>query len=399
MSVLGGIKKPLNMMENPVYPDIKKAPPRFVWSRKHWDVDVGQTLRETETMTQFYEPAVLAQSRDYNRTVYGQSSHRDIVNAEFRPPLLSPYEDLGPLSRVPATIHAIIPHINPSTAGHDGTSGYTAKNQRVNNIEKALTDRIKAGEWRATFYAPIDMPMDNSVLPDLEMKIPSVSAHAGWEIPVRINAPIKTPDLGDEKLNVPLQSGYRTDLRLNGNTGRENLELRHNRPQVSATAGMNNPVLIDAETRVDFDLDYNRPQVSATAGINTPIQINADINGDAINLETQIVAPIGVLNPGSESGYKERMEAYTNVETYIGDNRPMYSYAVPAEVPAFREQNVLTHRPNMRQRLQPQKSYGQISQSGGYVPRAGLGQMENMHIALKKNTVMANKGTTAKYSF
>ena len=34
-----GLKKPLNMIENPVYPDIKKGPPRFVWSRKHWNVD------------------------------------------------------------------------------------------------------------------------------------------------------------------------------------------------------------------------------------------------------------------------------------------------------------------------------------------------------------------------
>ena len=120
-TVLGnGIKKPLNMIENPVYPDIKKGPPRFVWSRKYWQVDPGATMRDTEPITQFIEPAVLAQSRDYNKTVYGQSSHKDIVNAAFRPPLLDYYEDIGPLNRIPATTKAIIPHINPSTAGHGG---------------------------------------------------------------------------------------------------------------------------------------------------------------------------------------------------------------------------------------------------------------------------------------
>ena len=61
-----GLKKPLNMLQGPVYPDIRKAPPRFVWSRKHWNVDTGQTLKQVEDIPQFFDSTVLFQSRDYN---------------------------------------------------------------------------------------------------------------------------------------------------------------------------------------------------------------------------------------------------------------------------------------------------------------------------------------------
>ena len=532
-----GLKKPMNMLENPVYPDIKKGPPRFVWSRKHWNVDVGATLRDTEPFIQFIEPAVLAQSRSYNTTVYGQSSHKDIVNAEFRPPLLSPYEDLGPLTRVPATIHAIIPRINPSTAGHgSGTSGYTAKNERVADVAGALTDRVKAGEWRPTFYAPMEVPMDNSVLPDLEVKMPSVSIHAGWNIPIYVAPQPSDRDLGEARLgNVPIHPGHTTSLRLNGQSGMEKYqahdnrpaasvtaganpqmqisgpgifpveayelrdnrpnvsvtagsnpqmqisgpgitpiegyelgnnrpnvsvtaganpqmqisgpgitpveayelknnrpnvsvtaganpqmqvsgpgitpveayelrdnrpnvsvtaganpqmqisgpgifsdeeyELGDNRPNVSVTAGMNTPLQIDAETRVE-DLMYNRPQVSVSAGMNVPMQLNAETRVE--DLLTKLgETPVRVLNPGSETGFKMQTALYNDPDEYIQENRPAYSYTVPSEVPAYRSQNSQTHRPHFRERLQPDKSYGQISHSGGSIPRSGVERPRN----------------------
>ena len=400
-----GLKKPMNMLENPVYPDIKKGPPRFVWSRKHWTVDEGATLRDTEPFTQFYEPAILAQSRDYNRTVYGQSSHRDIVNAEFRPPLLSVYEDLGPLTRIPATIHAIIPHINPSTAGHDGgTSSYTARNQRPSDIEGALTDRIKTKEWRPTFYAPMDIPADNSVLPDLEAKLPPISVHAGWNIPIYITPQLQEPNLGDIYPTIPLQAGHTTKLRIDGPSGYEDyqtydnrpaisasagmdppvqitgpaiipvetFELRNNRPQVSASAGMNTPIQINAETRVE-NLLYNRPQVSASAGMNIPIQINAETRVEELIAKLD-KPPIHILNPGSESGYRSQVSMYSDPDKNIRNNRPIYSYTVPSKVPAYKSRNEQSHRPYFRERLQIPKSYGQISQSGGAIPRIGLEQ-------------------------
>lgn len=408
-----GLKKPLNMLENPVYPDIKKGPPRFVWSRKHWNVDAGATMRDTEPYTQFIEPAVLAQSRSYNKTVYGQSSHKDVVNAEFRPPLISPYEDLGPLTRIPATIHAIIPHINPGTAGHgNGTGGYTAKNERASDIEGALTDRIKAGEWRPTFFAPMEVPRDNSILPDLEAKLPPISVHAGWNIPIFTAPQPQDIDLGDDKLGaVPMASGYSTDIKIDGPSAYENYDLydnrpsvsatagvntpfeintplpvetytlSENRPQVSASAGMNTPMQIDAETQVE-ELLYNRPQVSASAGMNTPVQINAETRVD--ELEAKLgETPINILNPGSETGFKSQTSMYTDTEEFIQQNRPNYSYVVPVEVPTFRTRNSETHQPHFKERLQPVKSYGQISQSGGAIPRMGV-EMPREHLSVRK---------------
>jgi len=106
-----GTKKPLNALENPIQPNILKTGPRFVWSKKFWQADPGAVLRDTGEITQFYDDAVLAQARDYNQTVYGQSSHKDIVNATFRPPLLDPIEDFFPLTRIPVTSWGnIVPH-------------------------------------------------------------------------------------------------------------------------------------------------------------------------------------------------------------------------------------------------------------------------------------------------
>ena len=194
------------MIENPVYPDIKKGPPRFVWSRKHWNVDTGATLMATEPFTQMIENAVLAQSRDYNKTVYGQSSHRDIVNAEFRPPLISYYEDIGPLNRVPTKIQALVPRINPTTSTDGGgTSGYLSKNDRPSAIEGALTDRVKKGDARPTFYAPYEVPQDNSVLPDLEAKLPAISLNSGWVFDYRADLTPKEIELREKLSRHPLR--------------------------------------------------------------------------------------------------------------------------------------------------------------------------------------------------
>ncbi len=419
-----GIKKPMNLLVGPVFPDIKRAPPRFVWSRKHWNVDVGATLRDTEPITQFYEPAILAQSRNYNQTTYGVSSHRDTVNAAFRPPLLSPYEDIGPITRIPATIHAIIPHINPGTAGHgSGTSGYTAKNERINNIESALTDRIKAGEWRPTFYCPIEIPQDNSVLPDLELKMPNTSAHAGWEIPIRLSAPIQEVSLNYEKLHPSGEAGYNTPVTLSGPTGKENLELHSNRPSISAHSGMNTPVHLDAEVRTsDLELFSNRPNISVTAGINTPLQIDSEtrvedllynrpqVSVDAgrnmplqidsrsaienIELETQIDAPLTVTNPGAEDGYKTRLEMQHDEDNYIQSGNPAYSYVVPS-TPTYRETNERTHKPHFKERLAPLKHYGQITHSSS-IPRNGIDQKR---VSLRTLRRMATEPRKAKYRF
>ena len=71
-----GVKKPLNIIEGPMFPDIKETLPRFVDAKKHWTVDTGATILDTGHLDQTLNGAILAQSRSYNQTVYGQSSQK-----------------------------------------------------------------------------------------------------------------------------------------------------------------------------------------------------------------------------------------------------------------------------------------------------------------------------------
>ena len=392
---VSGIKKPMNMLENPIYPDIKKGPPRFVWSKKYWQVDPGATLRDTEEITQFTQDAVLAQSRDYNKTVYGQSSHRDVVNAAFRPPLLDPIDDFFPLSRIPVTSRAIVPLINPSTvADGEGTNGYLAKNERINNIDKHVSDRVKQGEWRPTFYAPIEIPKDNSVLPDLEMVIPSISASSGFNFPTR-DAPIPEVHLDYEKIDPRYNTGYNTQVQLNSTSGLENMQLDYNAPQVSATAGINTPYQANIETYIrDIDLEYNIPSVSATAGINAPYDVTNEFQKQReYNLETHIEAPISVTNPGTENGYKSRLDMLRDSKEYISQSIPNYSYVIPETV-LYREQNEMTYKPHFQTKLEPMKSYGNISHASAF--NKGF---EVQRYKLRGESGWANTPKLKNYSF
>jgi len=491
------MKKSLNMLENPVYPDIKAAPPRFVNSKKFWQVDAGATMRDLEPYTQFFENSILAQSRDYNKTIYGQSSHRDIVNAEFRPPLQSPYEDFGPLSRIPCTINSIIPHINPGTADQTGgSSGYAARNQRPSDIEGSLTDRLKDnGGWRPTFYAPMEMPEDNSVLPDLETKLPPMSIQAGWNIPYQ-NYELQPPsDINlKEKISNRLDAGYNSSITIEGqsslenfqarlkrpnyavtagantiftNTDNSNLEnfqfeskmpyysldagkdtsftsqftsspyslpelsakrpyyavdsgkstgstfdmpvqeydLKYKSPQISATSGMTTQVTFDAPAQT-YDLQYKSPQISATSGMTTQVTFDApqDLDQTTLNREKNVsYTPITINNIGSE-GYNPINNSEMSTKGYITNKRPNYSYVVPNEVPTYRTQNEQTYRPHFVEKLMPEKTYGNISQSSGYIPRAGVENPGNMGFsgldnnATKSNSARSRMGYEKKKS-
>lgn len=366
MSTFGGIKKPLNQIEGPVYPDIKKGPPIFKWSKKYWKVDPS-VLRDTENITQFYEPAVLAQSRDYNKTIYGQSSHKDIVNAAFRPPIQNPLYDHFPMNRIPVTSEAIIPRINPGTAFDNGTGGFHSKNERHSDIQGALTDRVSTGEMRPTFYCPIDQPIDNSVLPTLETVIPSISASAGFNMPFTVDAPKQDVQLFSNQIDAPIDTGFTTQITVDGENAIEHTQL--------------------------FD---NRPQVSVTAGNNPQVQINAPIRDD-IELETQLTAPLNVGNVGTAyegGGYHERMYDNEQSINYLQDAHPSFSYAVPA-TPTFRAENERTYKPHFRRKLQPKKYYGNISHAS-FIPRSGI---EQPGCNLKSNMIMAGGPKDAQYHF
>ena len=142
----GGIKKPLNFIEGPIYPDIKKDILRFKTSRKYWTVSVGDALKETEKYPMFVDGAIELQTRNRNETIYGKSSHKSYVNEEVRLPLISPY-DLFPLSKQPR--RPVIPRVNP---GIDLNSGIQIiQNNMINELYGYTTDRVTYVPSNATY--------------------------------------------------------------------------------------------------------------------------------------------------------------------------------------------------------------------------------------------------------
>lgn len=465
-----GLKKPLNMLETPVYPDIKKIIPETKWSRKYWQVDPGAVMRDTEHMTNFLGDAVLWQSRDYNRNVYGQDSFRSTVNSTFRPPLIDPIEDLVPLTRIPTKVHAIVPRLNPSTVGE--TNGYLARNNHNDDVKKALTDKIKTGQVRPTFYCNIEMPEDNSILPDLETVIPQVSAYSGGVYPT-INGPDPTVELDYKQLHAKGISGQNPQVYLDGENAKENLILGYTKPQVSTTSGTGNPYLLNGEqllpdledvnpkvttsagvqTQVTVngevrspDLRYTNPQASAHSGVNTPFQAEietsienlkytnpqvsatsgidpvfkaevetstAELNytrpqtsatsgvdpgfqisgtnaNEDLELETKLDNPLFIANPGSDQGYKEQLYDDQGEQT-VRSSRPNYSYAVSKKY-QYRDRNDLDYRPHFRERLQTEKTYGQISQASPIIPT----KFQPQPFSLKEKNIRPSK---KKYKF
>lgn len=132
------LRKPLNVIDTPEYPDIKKRYGRFAYARKYWQVDTGEVLKETEKYPMFMENIIEYQSRNRNETMYGKvSSQGQYVNENFRYPLIAPI-DLEPLSRKPIT-DAIVPRVNPSIP--EGC--YVVYDNMVNDIKAHLTDRVR----------------------------------------------------------------------------------------------------------------------------------------------------------------------------------------------------------------------------------------------------------------
>ena len=296
------MKKPLNQLQNPEYPDIKAPPTRFRSAGKHWTVDVGQALRDLEDFTQGYENAVLYQSKDWNKTNYGKSSFRQAVNHNFRPPLRT-QEDIMPLSRLPRK--PVIPRINPG-----GEDTYKAQNMTPTGIDSYLEDRVVPGQMDSGFYVPRDSIYDYipTVMPDLQTKLPTHSAISFQESNFRP----ENFSLGENNLPVFLEDA---------------------RPSTNGHAGFVGPYTVDGRNAPyqseDFVLVNNLPRHSADAGYEAPFKIGGgnsglDIaGGNDINEYLIDRAMPGAISSGYEGlGKGTPVEmAPTTVDNAIVNNR------------------------------------------------------------------------------
>ncbi len=309
MAYTGGLKRPMNMIEHPVWPNIKQGPPRFVDAKKHWKVDAGDAMLDSQTRTDFYTDAVLAQSRDYNKQyAYGIDYHKDVVNKAFRPPITA-YEDQFPLSRIPRDF--VIPRINPETVGSNGgTCAYSAQNTSFNDLDKYMNDKVKTGIGRPTFFAPVDIPIDNSVLPDLKLKIPHISASAGYEPFVKIDAPLPDVTLHFNRLNTDGDSGIVMPYVLDAPNAMEQMELQPNREFISMNAGY----------QYDFTPTFT----------NQEYNMLPSLKFDNMKTKVESVNQLNVINPTPVDYDMAGIQEMNNVNDYMTNRPEIYQSAVPS---------------------------------------------------------------------
>lgn len=419
--MMRGIKSPLNQLEAPVFSDIKKAPPRFTWTRKHWKVDAGEVQKSIQHIPQLQENAVLFQSRDYNsQHAYGnypKFNKGQFVNLEFRPPMQD-RDDFLPLSRIPRPV--VVPRINPGGAFSSGGSVFSQQNMGVTQVEKYLTDRVKEGEIRPTFFAPIEMPDDNSILPDLELKIPAVSAGAGFKFPMAASNSTIEDDgrryasLEYNRAPVSAISGYNPSYRHDAPDARENMQFDYSRPQVSASAGHQNQASLTGITNIDMDLEYNRPQVSAVArerftaipGL-TPIDFDLDYNRPQVSavagrnthavydgqsstdhlIRGNIDDKLDFGAVGAQSGSnvtpiydmeQSEAQAHGGVDRNLTDRKIKFSYVVPSNT-YYESQNTALNNESLAGTFYREKQRSIGKQHGsfstqGHIRRAGIDQ-------------------------
>jgi hypothetical protein len=342
-----GLKKPLNMMETPVFPDIRKAPPRFVDSGKAWKVSAGQVLLDTQDNTQFYSDAILPLSRNSNDYIYGVSSGKTVVNKAFRPPLRTMEDDL-PLSRQPRP--AIVPRLNPTTTTLAGNNRFETQNETKPDMQKYITDKVKDAYIRPTMYLPMSTPVDNSVLPDLELKRPTASANSGART-VRI-----------ERFEFDV-----SELKQTGSDKR-GYQSQHAGYKCAATQD------IDI---ADIELDTKLPSTSFVPNATTPFSpVDIETKGRDVQLFTKLDFGTPKINPTSgmqdTSTVLEFGEGYT--DTHLHDHTN-YSVDLFPRTTLMRHENYRSE-PDWRQK--------KITRVGPYTtPNKTSSQFQPMEVKLK----------------
>jgi hypothetical protein len=207
------LKRPMNNLVNPVYPVIHKAAPQFKDARKNNVVDAGRVLMELEHHPEMTTYPVLVQSRDRNRQhQYGQSSHRSVVNKEFRPAGVDQILDNLPLNRIPVKAATIM----PGAINQGNAETYVSNNNDVSNVSKHITDDIKGDQgWRTNIEYPFEKPLEH-VNVSLNPKIINyVSVTSGMTTPFDTTNPAssltKLAQITlDDKLTASASAGFTT---------------------------------------------------------------------------------------------------------------------------------------------------------------------------------------------
>jgi len=351
-----GMKQPLNMLENPIYPNIRKELPQFKSSGKHWTVGPEVILNHHDE-TQMYQNAILPVSRDFVTRQYGVSSHRSYVNKAFRPPLIR-MEDTMSLSRQPRP--ATSGRINPSLSNAAGSNIFSTQNSTISNIQGYLTDGIKDAYVRPTAFCPIQQgPLDNSILPDLELKLNGNAT----KCPTISVAPINSYRQIDGETNISYMLDDKT-------------------PSHSYHSGVNNSVTLDGEINSDYNFSSNVPLTSAAAGYESGIYVDGNVNTE-YEYETKLDFGDISVNPTSgrddSSSVVEFNKEYAESHT---ESRLPYSYYVNPEM-RVQSSNNRTELPYKKKKIERYGSYK--------LPNNTSSQFVPIDVSLKEVTKSSNK--------
>ena len=400
-----GLKKPLNMLQNPILSDLKQGPPIFQNAGRFWNVDVGQTLIDTEGSTFLLGDSILSKSYRDNIDKYGQSSHQEKI-AVFRPPLQNSYEDFGPLNRLPTKLHAITPHVNPGTVSDGGgTTAYAVNNSALQEVDRYVSDdKVTVNTWKTTFYRPMDKPTDmmDIILPDLVTVLPACSMSSGFQSNVKIDAPTDTnkiklsidkPKISgfagvnnrytvgmhrqtasyvDLKNTTPVTSaasGFYSQYTVDGETRVNDIILNSNLPAYSITSGNEMGVTLDGPNALrDITLMNNVPSVSVSAGYIPITTFDGETHFARYSLDESITSKLNIMNPGSEIGYQTRMTYYTPPEEYLKlRENPRVATAAAPTYQYKDNSNINTKIHFQSPKIQPVKTYNNGLRRGYYI--------------------------------
>jgi hypothetical protein len=408
-----GRKRPLNNLESPQYPDIRKGPPRFIWTKKFWQVDTGRTMAEVEH-TPLQDYAILYQSYDYGKQhLYGRHpTYNVFVNKEFRPPLIE-RDDILPLSRLPRPV-VTDARINPGTAFASGNSAFEGQQNMIQGIEKYISNRVKEGQIRPTFFNPIEMPADNSILPDLETKLPMTSASASFKFPGIGQVQPRDMELPYKQFHPSVIADV-TPINIDTRSAMRDLDLRYNQPQVSASAASSavahmqpglvesfSPIELDYTnpqvsassvpmykntsklTPVDLDLQYQSPQVSASAGYHT--HTNQELTPINFDLDTKIEGSQPAV--AYAKGVRKFDDASSRISmdgdvAKLGRKLDAQPYVVPITSQPATQAMDDRNMPEFRRKVASLERYIPAT-AQGHVPRAGITD-PNQKIKIRKN--------------